>query len=108
MGDVDVFDAENSTPLSLAISKDHDATVRTLLRLNADPMRRNAQELAPLQQACVNGAVSVAKTLAGMKLLPGVEEPPWRRPMALAKFYSKEPGDNQDLVAQFFFQPVPK
>lgn len=100
--EVDVLDSVDSTPLSLAVTKDHDTTVRTLLRLHADPMRRNAQELSALQLACVSGALSVAKTLAGMKLLPGPDEPPWRRPMALAVFYGHKD------VAQYFFQPVPK
>lgn len=100
--EVDLCDSEDCTPLSLAITKDHDMTVRTLLRLQADPMRRNAQELAPLQLACVSGALAVAKTLASMKLLPGPDEPPWRRPMALANFYGHKE------VSNFFFQPVPK
>lgn len=98
--EVDLF--EDSTPLSLAVSKDHEAAVKTLLRLRADPMRRNPQELAPLQQACVCGAFNVTKTLAEMKMLPRVDEAPWRRPLALATFF-----EHPD-IAEYFFKPCPK
>lgn len=100
--EVDPLDMEECTPLSLAVTKDHEATVKVLMRLNADPMRPNQQQLAPLQQACVRGAVLVTQFLVEMKMLPKLDEPPWRRPMALAKFYG-----NHEIV-KFFFKPCPK
>jgi ankyrin repeat protein len=98
---VDASDAEGSTPMSLAIRKDHDATVKALLRLTADPLRRNNQGFGPLQQACSFGAVQVAKALTDMKMYPQEQEK-WKKPLALAKFYGHE-----DIVA-IFFKPCPK
>eukprot|EP00746_Dinoflagellata_sp_MGD_P015791 gnl/MRDRNA2_/MRDRNA2_135266_c0_seq1.p1 gnl/MRDRNA2_/MRDRNA2_135266_c0~~gnl/MRDRNA2_/MRDRNA2_135266_c0_seq1.p1 ORF type:complete len:706 (-),score=127.08 gnl/MRDRNA2_/MRDRNA2_135266_c0_seq1:26-2143(-) len=99
---VDVQDVEQSTPLNLAVSKNHDMAVQMLLRLNADPQRRNRHHLMPLQQACAAGAYEVAKTLAEMRMVPGADEEPWRRPMALAKYYGHQ------AIVDYFFKPCPK
>lgn len=99
---VDVLDVEQSTPLNLAVSKNHDMAVQMLLRLNADPQRRNRHHLMPLQQACAAGAYEVAKTLAEMRMVPGADEEPWRRPMALAKYYGHQ------AIVDYFFKPCPK
>merc|ERR1711972_825195 len=71
---VDATDSEGSTPMSLAIRKNHDATVKVLLRLTADPLRKNSQGFGPLQQACSFGAVDVAKALMDVKMYPHEEE----------------------------------
>jgi len=99
---VDAADSEGCTPLGLSISKDHDPTVKILLRLKADPMRENPQGLGPLQLACMSGALTVTKTLNEMKMLPKLDETPWRRPMALAKFYGHQ------AIVDYFFRPIPK
>jgi len=100
--EVDAADSEGCTPLGLSISKDHDPTVKILLRLKADPMRENPQGLGPLQLACMSGALTVTKTLNEMKMLPKLDETPWRRPMALAKFYGHQ------AIVDYFFRPIPK
>jgi len=99
---VDAADAESSTPMSLAIRKDHEATVKVLLRLTADPLRRDNQGFGPLQQACSFGAVQVAKALTDMKMFPPIGEEKWKRPLALAKFYA------HDGIVAIFFKPCPK
>eukprot|EP00929_Paragymnodinium_shiwhaense_P036919 TRINITY_DN19737_c0_g1_i1.p1 TRINITY_DN19737_c0_g1~~TRINITY_DN19737_c0_g1_i1.p1 ORF type:complete len:968 (+),score=261.90 TRINITY_DN19737_c0_g1_i1:182-3085(+) len=101
-GEVDAVDEAGSTALTLSVTKDHDSTVKTLLRLLADPMKENPQGLGPLQQACISGAINVTRTLAEMKMMPKMDEAPWRRPLALAKFYG------HDTIVQYFFKPVPR
>jgi len=100
--EIDAVDSEECTPLSLAVTRDHSAAVVILLKNKADPMRKNPQELGPLQQACTWGSIAVTKTLAEMKMIPKLDEEEWRRPMALAKFYG-----HQELV-DYFFMPCPK
>jgi len=56
--EVDALDQDQSTPLNLAVSQDHEMTVKCLLRFQADPMRHNTRQLAPIQQACICGAFS--------------------------------------------------
>jgi len=99
---VDAVDVEASTPLNLAVSKNHDMAVQILLRMNADALRRNRHHLMPLQQACAAGALDVAMTLTDMRMVPPLEEEPWRRPMALAKYYGHQ------AVVDYFWKPCPK
>eukprot|EP00928_Gymnodinium_smaydae_P039415 TRINITY_DN26932_c0_g2_i1.p1 TRINITY_DN26932_c0_g2~~TRINITY_DN26932_c0_g2_i1.p1 ORF type:complete len:790 (-),score=150.53 TRINITY_DN26932_c0_g2_i1:48-2279(-) len=98
---VDILDAHGCTPLSHAVRQDHDGTVKTLIRLKADPMRLNEQGLAPLQQACMCGSLAVARLLHEMRMDPPHDEPNWRRPMALATFYGHTD------VASYFAKPCP-
>eukprot|EP00927_Polykrikos_kofoidii_P047952 TRINITY_DN42217_c0_g1_i1.p1 TRINITY_DN42217_c0_g1~~TRINITY_DN42217_c0_g1_i1.p1 ORF type:complete len:914 (-),score=131.68 TRINITY_DN42217_c0_g1_i1:73-2814(-) len=100
--EVDAIDADGNTALSLSVRKDHDATLKMLLRLFADPMRQDPQGLGPLQQACICGSISVSRTLAEMRMLPRLDETPWRRPMALAKFYGHQ------KIVDYFFKPCPR
>ncbi|MCZ4602384.1 ankyrin repeat domain-containing protein [Streptomyces sp. Lzd4kr] len=60
---VDVSDADGNTLLMLAAYHCHAHTVRTLIRLGADPDRRNARDQAPVAGALFKGADDVVGVL---------------------------------------------
>lgn len=98
---VDPLDAEQNTPLQLAVRKNCVGVLRTLLRLQADPKRPNAFGLLPLQQACVDGSLEVCKALKELRMdvrLDDVE--PWQWPLSLAEFYK-----NDALIAYLSIAP---
>jgi len=84
---VDAVDVDGSTPLTLAIRKNHVQAVKTLIRKGADRERRNRWGSLPMQQACTDGSTAVLKALKDMHLDPPKDTPPHQRPLALAQFY---------------------
>ncbi|MFB7600909.1 ankyrin repeat domain-containing protein [Streptomyces sp. NPDC056160] len=60
---VDVADPSGNTLLMLAAYHGHAATVRTLIRLGADPDLRNARDQTPIAGALFKGADDVVAVL---------------------------------------------